>query len=310
MLSVQCHTSLNTDCSCSYLLSTTPIIKLPILHASPAFPSFPWSPFDLAARPASQDFLKVVSLAPLLPVLREADIFRALIEKQWLDSWLAGLADNKACSSGLYLCSTCHLCVLEWILQARVCVFQSYTTLPLPVKCLQMPWLCSEAMTVCHCMGAFEPARRMHACTHFARVTVQSALLPMSWPHAVNLSTRLSKPAPCGPITLTHEADTVVFSSTPVLFTHSPLTQISHWCFSPLSPLSYTVSLSLLVTELFVLCLVRRAEWGLLGQDVKWTYRVMATQTWNASLSLNFCYVFLFLFYLCVCIFKIMFAVN
>lgn len=82
MLSVQCHTSLNTDCSCSYLLSTTPIIKLPILHASPAFPSFPSSPFDLAARPASQDFLKVVSLAPLLPVLREADIFRALIEKQ------------------------------------------------------------------------------------------------------------------------------------------------------------------------------------------------------------------------------------
>lgn len=82
MLSVQCHTSLNTDRSCSYLLSTTPIIKLPILHASPAFPSFPWSPFDSAAHPASQDFLKVVSLAPLLPVLREADIFRALIEKQ------------------------------------------------------------------------------------------------------------------------------------------------------------------------------------------------------------------------------------
>lgn len=64
--------------------------------------------------------------------------------------------------------------------RARVCVFQSYTTLPLPVKCLQMPWLCSEAMTVCHCMGVFEPARRMHACTHFARVTVQSALLLMS----------------------------------------------------------------------------------------------------------------------------------
>lgn len=206
MLSVQCHTSLNTDCSCSYLLSTTPIIKLPILHSSPAFPSFPWSPFDLAARPASQDFLKVVSLAPLLPVLREADIFRALIEKQWLDSWLAGLADNKACSSGLYLCSTCHLCVLEWILQARarVCVFQSYTTLPLPVKCLQMPWLCSEAMTVCHCMGVFEPARRMHAfCPCDCAVSTSSHVLTARsesehtsfktctlWPHHFNAWSR------------------------------------------------------------------------------------------------------------------------
>lgn len=208
MLSVQCHTSLNTDCSCSYLLSTTPIIKLPILHSSPAFPSFPWSPFDLAARPASQDFLKVVSLAPLLPVLREADIFRALIEKQWLDSWLAGLADNKACSSGLYLCSTCHLCVLEWILQARACVcvselYHAAISCEVSSNALAVFWG-YDRLSLHGCVWASTPYARMHAfCPCDCAVSTSSHVLTARsesehtsfktctlWPHHFNAWSR------------------------------------------------------------------------------------------------------------------------
>lgn len=217
MLSVQCHTSLNTDCSCSYLLSTTPIIKLPILHASPAFPSFPWSPFDLAARPASQDFLKVVSLAPLLPVLREADIFRALIEKQWLDSWLAGLADNKACSSGLYLCSTCHLCVLEWILQARACVcvselYHAATSCEVSSNALAVFWG-YDRLSLHGCVWASTPYARMHAfCPCDCAVSTSSHVLTARsesehtsfktctlWPHHFNAWSRhwSFHPLPC-----------------------------------------------------------------------------------------------------------------
>lgn len=68
---------------------------------------------------------------------------------------------------------------------------------------LQLPWLCFEAITVCQCVCVIFSK---HSVFTHARVLFvwprmfQSAPLPVSRCHAVNLSTHLtSQPAPSGP---------------------------------------------------------------------------------------------------------------
>ena len=125
----------------------------------------------------------------------------------------------------------------------------SSSTLPLPVKGLQL--LCTEAITFWQCIWDIFT----HALLVLSR-TFQSVLLPVSRPHAVNLATCLtSQPAP----------STVVFSFNIEFNIHSPVTWITHWCFNA-ALLSYSLYLS---QSSLLYLLGKRAEWRLLGQDVK-----------------------------------------
>lgn len=178
--------------------------------------------------------------------------------KQWLASWLAGVADNKICSSGLRLCSTCHLCVLEWShyvctsVCACVCVSLGCSTLSLPVKSSSIApavlwgyhrlsvWVCVlfSQHTVCT------------PCSHVSwscgRARFSQRLFPVSRTprseseHASNIPTFGRR--------TTHN---VVFSFTLVLNTLPG--DSNHSLMLQCALLSYTHSLSLLVTELFVL---------------------------------------------------------
>lgn len=112
--------------------------------------------------------------------------------QQLLAIWPASLADNTVCSSGLYLCSTCHLCVLEW---GPLCV----------CKCVCVSELLHFLWSVFNCPGCarrLSPSVRVPFSKHMSCSCDRPCTfsLSVSRPHAVNLSTHLtSQPAPSGP---------------------------------------------------------------------------------------------------------------
>lgn len=135
-------------------------------------------------------------------------------------------SDNKVCSGGLYLCSTCHLGVLECV---QVCVSEyMHAATSCQVPSIGLAFL-----------GGY---RRLLLCVLFCssvafwhgprpvRATVQvpvGASSHATTPSSVTVSGSNIRNFTQRPRRSVHMADTVVFSFTVVLFIHFPLMLIT-----------------------------------------------------------------------------------
>lgn len=190
------------------------------------------------------------------PVRRAVDIFKDRrlfsIVKQWLASF-----------SGSCMCSTCHLCVLE--LNHFVCTSVCGSTLSLPVKSSAVAPAVLEGYHLCVGVNV-----------GFLASVPWTTRVPLLWlctfesAPLSHVSTTWNIPTFTRRLTWTH---TVFFSFSVELDTLSG--DSNHSLTLQLSPPSLTSSLYLYLSlsSLFYLHM-RRSEWRLLGQNMKWTYRV------------------------------------
>lgn len=187
------------------------------------------------------------------------------VVKRWLARWLTIFADNMVCSSSLYLCSTCHLCVLEWshYVCMSVCFLEllhTATSWVVSSIALAVLWgyhRLSECVCVCARFFSTRPVR----------VTVPVSVVAssrVSTPRSESENTSNIQSWAHQPFSLAQMTHTVVFSFTPHWFESLTDTSLS---------LIQSLCLHLSLSSLFYV-FGRKAEWRLLGQDVKWTYRL------------------------------------